>query len=94
VGAPVPAFRGLDVDFRRAALQREGSRKAGDIGAERGAGELLAVVAMAHPDAGRVDFGLVGDVAAVAPAGDFHLIPPRKPKVSAPVGERNTSSTA
>src|SRR5207248_2277213 len=61
---PVPARRGPDVYLRRSALQHEaaGQRRYG--GAEGGAGQGLAIGAMAHPDFGRVDFRRETDLAA------------------------------
>src|SRR6185312_8586539 len=72
VVALVPALGGRDVDSRRPAGKPERLRQARDIGPERGAGQLLAVRAMAHAHCRRIDLGLVGDVPAMAPAGDLH----------------------
>ena len=58
--APVPAFGDLDVDLRCPTLQPKGPRQAGDVGAKRRAGQLLAIRAVADPDCRRIDLGLVG----------------------------------
>src|SRR5439155_20483891 len=68
----VPAFSGLDVDLRCSAPQNEGAGQTWHRGAKGGAGEGLAVGAMANSDLGRVDFGLEADLTAMAGSGDFH----------------------
>jgi len=68
----VPAFSGLDVDLRGAALQNKGAGQARHIRTKGRPGEGLTISAMADPDLGWVDFGLEADLTAMAASGDFH----------------------
>src|SRR5581483_5684468 len=65
------AFGGLDVDRR---LARDPERAVGrrNRSAERRAGQLLAVGAVADRRLLRVDLGFIGDVATMASTVDFH----------------------
>jgi hypothetical protein len=72
--ALVPAFGGLDVNLRGPALQHERPRQARNVGPKRCAGQPLAICAMADPDGGRIDLGLVRDLPTVAAAGHFHRL--------------------
>jgi hypothetical protein len=68
----VPAFSSLYVDLWCSAPQNEGAGQAWHRSAKGGAGEGLAVCAMADSDLGRFDFGLEADLTAMAVSGDFH----------------------
>src|SRR5260370_42410932 len=68
----VAALGGLDVSLGRAAFQHKAAGQRRDVGAEGGAGQLLAIGAVAYPDRGRVDLRLPADLAAMAASGDFH----------------------
>src|SRR5882724_44388 len=70
--APGPAFRRLDVDRRLPREQRERAIRRGDGDTEGGAGEGLAIRAVAEPHAARIDLRRIGDGTAVAGAVDFH----------------------
>jgi hypothetical protein len=72
--ALVPAFGGLDVNPRGPALQHERPRQGRNVGPKCCAGQPLAICAMADPDGGRIDLGLVRDLPAVTAAGHFHRL--------------------
>src|SRR5215469_8817124 len=68
----VPAFSGLDVDFRCSALENECAGQAWHRRTKGSAGKGLAVSAMADSDLSRVDLCLEADLAAMAASGDSH----------------------
>ena len=72
----VPAFSGLDVDLRGAALQNKRAGQARHIRTKGGPSEGLTISAMADPDLGWVDFGLEADLTAMATPVDFHRLSP------------------
>ena len=67
----VSAFGGLDVNFRFAREQPESVFPREGVHAERGAGECLAVSAIAEQGFVRLDLGFKGDVSAVTTPVDF-----------------------
>jgi hypothetical protein len=64
------AFGGLDVDFRLSPEQPDFSREG--VHAERGAGEYLAVSAIAEQGLVRLELGFEGDVSTVTTPVNFH----------------------
>jgi hypothetical protein len=70
----VSAFAGLDVDFRFAREQPESALPSEGVHAKCGAGECLAVGAIADEGLLRLDLGFEGDVSAVTTPVDFHLV--------------------
>jgi hypothetical protein len=76
VRALVPAFGRLDIDLGLPAQQLERSFVRADGYAIRRAGQMLAIGAMTDSDRVGIDFGLKGDVTAMASAFDVHGYPP------------------
>ena len=70
----VSGFGGLDVNFRFAREQPESVFPREGVHAERGAGECLAVSAIAEQGLVRLDLGFKGNVSAVTTPIDFHRI--------------------
>ena len=71
----VSALGGLDVDFRFAREQPESVFPREGVHAERGAGECLAVSAIAEQGLVRLDLGFKGDVSAVTTPNRFSWVP-------------------
>lgn len=94
MGAFIAAFGGLDIDLGSPRQQDEGFGRCLDIDPVRGAGQGLAICAMADAHRAWIDLSLERNLTAVALAFDLHGVPPsyvgRPINPSAPVTNTRT----